>query len=121
MKRLLSKLLIILVLLSIGLPSSVYAAEVRSTPLDTTAIVVTNNAAGTPDTVVVQYAAIGDIINVYSSAIGGELFGTATATVAGDLTASITQLGRAAGNVYISITRKTLLESTRTSAVGYDA
>ncbi|MBX4269215.1 hypothetical protein [Clostridium estertheticum] len=121
MKKLLSKLLIILVLLSIGLPSSVYAAEVRSMPLDPTAIVVTNNAAGTADTVVVQYAEIGDIINVYSSAIGGELLGTATATVAGDLTASIIQLGRAAGKVYISITRKTLIESNRTIAVRYDA
>ncbi|MPQ32540.1 hypothetical protein E4V42_13985 [Clostridium estertheticum] len=121
MKKLLSKLLIIIVLLSIVLPSSVYAAEARSTPLDPTAIVVTNNASGTPDTVVVQYAAIGDIINVYSSSVGGELLGTATATVAGDLTASITQLGVAAGKVYISITRKALLESTRTSAVGYDA
>ncbi|MBW9151950.1 hypothetical protein [Clostridium estertheticum] len=122
MKKILSKVLSILIVLSIGLPlSSVYAAEVRSIPLDPTAIVVTNNAVGTADTVVVQYAAIGDVINVYSSAIGGELLGTATAKVAGDLTASITQLGAAAGNVYISITRKTFLESTRTSRVGYDA
>ncbi|NNU76053.1 hypothetical protein [Clostridium estertheticum] len=121
MKKLLSKLLIILVLVSIGLPSSVYATGVRSTPLDPTAIIVTNNAAGTADTVVVQYADIGDIINVYSSAIGGELLGTSTATVAGDLTASITQLGRAAGKVYISITKKTFLESNRTIAVRYAA
>ncbi|MBU3159049.1 hypothetical protein KPL37_04660 [Clostridium frigoris] len=98
-----------------------YDAEAKSTPLDPTAIVVTNNAAGTSDTVVVQYVAIGDIINVYSSAIGGDLIGTANATVAGDLTASITQLGAAAGNVYISIIRKALLESARTIAVGYVA
>ncbi|MBX4259217.1 hypothetical protein KTC96_12850 [Clostridium estertheticum] len=122
MKKILSKVLSILIVLSIGLPlSSVYATEVRSMPLDPTAIVVTNNAAGTADTVVVQYAAIGDVINVYSSAIGGDLIGTAIVKVEGDLAVKIDQIGEKSGNVYVSVTSKALLESERTSAVKYDA
>ncbi|MBW9170649.1 hypothetical protein K2F43_05450 [Clostridium estertheticum] len=98
-----------------------YLAEVKSTPLDPSGIVVTNNAAGTADTVVVLGLAIGDIINVYSTAIGGDLLGNGTAKSDGDLTVSIPQIGSEAGNVYVTVTSKTLTESDRTTGVAYDA
>ncbi|MBU3186015.1 hypothetical protein [Clostridium estertheticum] len=69
----------------------------------------------------VQDLAIGDIVNVYSSAIGGDLIGTETVKIEGDLTVKIDQIGEKAGNVYVSVTSKTLLESDRTSAVRYAA
>ncbi|MCB2340771.1 hypothetical protein [Clostridium estertheticum] len=96
-----------------------YDAEEKSTPLDPAAIVVTNNAVGTSDTVVVKKLAIGDIVNVYSTSIAGDILGTATAKVAGDLTVSIPQIGPEAGNVYVTVTSKSLLESDRTKAVAY--
>ncbi|MBU3176417.1 hypothetical protein KPL47_08530 [Clostridium estertheticum] len=98
-----------------------YDAEEKSTPLDPAAIVVTNNAAGTSDTVVVKKLAIGDIVNVYSTLIAGDILGTATAKVAGDLTVSIEQIGAESGKVYVTVTSKTLLESDRTIAIAYDA
>ncbi|MFT5875492.1 MAG: hypothetical protein ACI8WT_004485 [Clostridium sp.] len=96
-----------------------YASEVKSTPLDPEAIVVTNNAAGTKDAVVVQDLFIGDIINVYSASTSGVLLGTGTAKTDGDLTISIEQIGAESGNVYVSVTSKTLLESDRTPKVPY--
>ncbi|MBU3155079.1 hypothetical protein [Clostridium estertheticum] len=98
-----------------------FDAEEKSTPLDPAAIVVTNNAAGTSDTVVVKKLAIGDIVNVYSTSISEDILGTATAKVAGDLTVSIPQVGAESGNVYVTVKSKTLLESDRTTAVAYDA
>ena len=98
-----------------------YDAEVKSIPLDPRGIVVTNNAAGTKDTVVVPGLAIGDIIKVYSTSTAEVLLGTATAKIDGDLTVSIDQIGVEAGNVYVSVTSKTLLESDTTSFVAYPA
>ena len=93
-----------------------YGAEAKSTTLDPTDIIVTNNAAGTADTVVVPGLAVGDIVKVYSAATGGTAIGTTTATVAGSVTVTIAQLGAAAGNIYVSVTSKSLLESDRTSS-----
>ncbi|MCB2308790.1 hypothetical protein LGL08_19820 [Clostridium estertheticum] len=98
-----------------------YPAEVKSIPLDIAGIVVTNNAAGTKDTVVVPGLAIGDIIKVYSGSTDGVLLGTATAKADGDLTVSIDQVGSESGNVYVTVTSKTLLESDRTKAIAYAA
>ncbi|MBU3214272.1 hypothetical protein LL033_19165 [Clostridium estertheticum] len=98
-----------------------YDAEEKSTPLDPAAIVVTNNAVGTSDTVVVKKLAIGDIVNVYSTLVAGDILGTATAKVAGDLTVNIEQIGAESGNVYVTVTSKALLESDRTKAIAYAA
>ena len=98
-----------------------YDAEGKSTILDATGIIVKNNAVGTVDTVVVPGVAVGDIVKVYSVASGGTAIGTITATVAGSVTVTIPQIGAVAGNIYVSRTSKTLLESDRTAAIAYDA
>ena len=77
-----------------------YDAEVKSTILDSTGIIVKNNAVGTADTVVVPGVAVGDIVKVYSVASGGTAIGTITATVAGSVTVTIPQIGAVAGNIY---------------------
>ena len=98
-----------------------YIAEGKSITPDATKITVKNNAVGTADTVVVPGVAVGDIVKVYSVASGGTAIGTVTATVAGSVTVTIPQIGAAAGNIYVSRTSKTLLESDRTAAIAYDA
>ncbi|MCB2357427.1 hypothetical protein, partial [Clostridium estertheticum] len=83
-------------------------------------ITVTNNAVGTPDTIVVKTLAVGDIVKVYSAA--GTLIGTSTAaTATGIVTVSIAQLGAAAGSVSLTITSTGDLESPKSAAITVDA
>ncbi len=97
-----------------------YSAEPVSNTPAASNIVVTNNA-GIADTVAVTGLSATDVVNVYDSASGGTLLGTATvASYATSATVSINQLGTGAGNVYISVTSTSKLESTRTQ-VGFSA
>ncbi len=95
-----------------------YSAEPVSNTPAASNIVVTNNA-GIADTVAVTGLSATDVVNVYDSASGGTLLGTATvASYSTSATVSINQLGTGAGNLYISVTSTSKLESTRTQ-VGF--
>ncbi|MGH4139883.1 hypothetical protein [Clostridium sp.] len=101
-----------------------YFAEQRSSTPFVSNITTNNNAMGTSDTVTVTNLIVGDIVKLYSDATSngkysvGEAIGTATAT-AGTATVSIPQLGVGAGNIYVSVTSKGLIESTITTAIAY--
>lgn len=92
-----------------------YDGKTVSTKPNASNITVTNNA-GISDTVELTGLQPNDVINVYDSATGGSLLGTAT--VASDsmaATATIAQLGSSSGNVYVSITSTGKIESSRTA------
>lgn len=90
-----------------------YSAENQSSAVDISNITVTNNA-GRSDTVYVSGVVEGDVIKVYSSSTGSSLLGTTTvASGAVDATITISQLGTAAGSIYVSITGENKLESNR--------
>ncbi|MGV8983312.1 hypothetical protein [Clostridium sp.] len=101
-----------------------YFAEQRSSTPFVSNITTKNNALGTSDTVIVTNLLVGDIVKVYSDATSngkysvGEAIGTSTAT-SGTATVSISQLGTVAGNIYVSVISKGLIESTITKAVAY--
>ncbi|WP_135552200.1 hypothetical protein [Paenibacillus cymbidii] len=84
-------------------------AAVAADPVPTEAplasdITVVNYPTGTDDTVTVTGLQDGDLVNVYKSADGAELWGSATA-VGTQAIVSITQLGRAAGGtLYVTVT-----------------
>ncbi|MCR4436449.1 MAG: hypothetical protein QHH06_11770 [Clostridiales bacterium] len=93
-----------------------YSAESKSEALKAENIIIVNNA-GTSDTVQVTGLSEGDVINVYDAARGGNLLGSGTVTTYGsDVTITITQLGTAAGSVYVSVTSKNKQESDRVKA-----
>jgi len=111
-----------------------YFAEQRSSTPFVSNITSKNNAIGTSDTVTVTNLVVGDIVKVYSDATSngkysvGEAIGTAIATAdkvkigtttTGTATVSIPQLGAVAGNIYVSVISKGLIESTITTAVAY--
>lgn len=106
-----------------------YGAEPTSSAIDANNIIPTNNATGTADTVVVKGSDVvildaGDVLKVYKSLTDKVVLngteGAGTTVTADDATAkevtiSITQLGTAAGKVYVTITKKDKLESPRTA------
>ena len=116
-----------------------YDAEPNSTAPSASNIIVTNNA-GINDTVEVKGLSVGDLVQIYDSATGDTVLGSATvesnateatvsiaqlgtATVASSAmegTVTISQLGSSAGTVYVSVTRSGYTESSRT-AVAYSA
>jgi hypothetical protein len=94
-----------------------YIAE-RQTSVTTLAANIVNNAVGIPDTVTVTSLVAGDIVNVYLTNTEVKAAGTAAAKAAkGETSAtaiiSIQQLGATAGNAYITVTKKGMLESVR--------
>ncbi len=111
-----------------------YFAEQRSTTPFLSNITTKNNAVGTADTVIVTNLVVGDTVKVYSDVTSngkysvGEAIGTAIATAdkvkigtttTGTATVSIPQLGVVAGNIYVSVISKGLIESNITTAVAY--
>ncbi|WML33742.1 hypothetical protein [Clostridium sp. OS1-26] len=77
---------------------------------------ITNNS-GKADTISVSSLASGDKVNVYTAATGGKLLSSATVgSNKTEATLTISQIGTAAGNVYVSVKSPGLLESTRTEA-----
>ena len=97
-----------------------YLAEPKSNEPKAENIIIINNA-GIDDTVQVKGLSVKDVINVYDSAKGGSLLGTATAAdYATEATVSISQLGTDAGSIYVSITSTNKGESDRTQA-GFSA
>ncbi len=94
-----------------------YLPEASTDPLDSAQIVVTNNIAGTADTIYVSGLNSGDIIKAYSATTQGNLLGSATVPENGtSATITVTQLGSATGSVYVSVTGAGKLESKRTGA-----
>lgn len=97
-----------------------YTAEPKSGTSDTSNILVFNNA-GAPDKVKINGLSGGDVVNVYSAATGGSLLGTAAVeSYDSAATVTITQLGTAAGKIYVSVKSKGKLEGDRV-AVSYAA
>lgn len=91
-----------------------YEAEPETAAPDSSKIVVTNNPAGINDTVFVPNISAGDIVNVYDSALVGKLLGSQTASGSdSSITVTIPQLGRYSGKVYVTLTGKNRLESSR--------
>lgn len=94
-----------------------YPAESKSEEPLADNIVIANNV-GTSDTIKISGLSGGDTVNIYDSAKGGTLLGTATvSTYDTSVNISVTQLGSTAGSVYVSITSKNKLESNRVKAV----
>ncbi len=93
-----------------------YSAESKSDAPSADNISIVNYA-GMSDTVKVTGLSEGDVVNIYDSAKGGSLLGTATIpTYESSAVISITQLGSTAGSIYVSVTGKSKLESDRTKA-----
>jgi hypothetical protein len=77
-------------------------------------IVVINEPAGTDDRIELSGLTSGDIVKVYADAVSTSTMGTAT--VGSDSTKvaiSISQLGKQAGHVYVTLTSSTRSESRR--------
>lgn len=94
-----------------------FPAEATTTAPETANMAVVNNA-GAPDTIFVGVITAGDLVRVYNAETGGRLLGKAS--VAGsksEATVTVSQLGTAAGSVYVTVTGKGMLESSR---VKYD-
>ena len=111
-----------------------YDAEPNSTAPSASNIIVTNNAE-INDTVEVKGLSVGDLVQIYDSATGDTVLGSATvesnateatvsiaqlgtATVASSAmegTVTISQLGSSAGTVYVSVTSTGKTESSRTA------
>ena len=117
MRRSLSKLLSILMFISIITPSSatVFAADKSTNPIDTN-ITITNNAV-IADTIKVTGLLATDVIKVYSSATGGSTLGSAT-VLAGktEVLISVPKLPADSGSVYVTRKIKGMDESDRTPA-----
>jgi hypothetical protein len=96
-----------------------FSAEGQADSILTSNVTVTNNS-GKADTVYVTGLSLGDKVSVYNASTGGNMLGSATASSDGTATASIGQLGNAAGSVYISVTRAGIRESSRVKMT-YDA
>jgi len=98
----------------------IYAKAGQSNLIDSKNVFVTNNV-GMADIVKVTGLSSNDKINVYDSPEGGNLLGSANASVyGGDAMVSINQLGRYGGNIYVTVTSNGKLESNRTQ-VGFSA
>lgn len=97
-----------------------YIAEQKTDAPDASNVVITNNA-GKSDTIYVAGLTEFDVVKIYSAATGGSLLGTGTVADGDDeITIKITQLGTAAGSVYISVTSYGAVESNRTK-INYTA
>lgn len=91
-----------------------YDSEPESSPPDSSCITITNNAAGTYDTIYISGLSYKDIVKVYNASTGGRLLATGTVTTSsGDVSLRITQLGSLGGSVYISVKSSGCLESSR--------
>ena len=91
-----------------------YDAEPQSTAPSASNIIIINNA-GEDDTVEVKGLSVGDEIQVYDSASGGSVLGSATvASGSTSGTVTIDQLGTSSGNIYVTITSANKSESDRT-------
>ncbi len=92
-----------------------YDSQKTAAPTATT-VTVTNNYSTSSDTVVVTGLEEGVVVKVYATATATETLGTATAG-SGETskTISISQLGVAAGKVYVTLKAPNKDESTRTA------
>jgi len=91
------------------------AETVSTAPVKANITVTNNSDTTTNDTIKVTGLVVGDIVNVYDSAKGGELLGTGTKVARGktDSTVSIKQIGTV-GQVYVTVTSLNDRESIRT-------
>lgn len=91
-----------------------FSKEEKTEAINPDYVTVTNNCMGALDKVDVIGISGNDTVRVYSLAAGGKRLGSETA-VAGSykLTVNIPQIGLTAGNVYITVTSKGMIESNR--------
>lgn len=100
--------------LTIGPFGTITAMADTTTAPDPSTITVDNYIEGISDKVEVTGLAAGDIVKVYNAESGGSPIGTATAGTTQAATVMITQLGKEAGSVYVSLTGSGKDESART-------
>ncbi|SHP77152.1 Bacterial pre-peptidase C-terminal domain [Mycobacteroides abscessus subsp. abscessus] len=100
-----------------GTPYSLMA-YMKSPTLTATLVKVVNNNTGVNDTVSVSGISKGDVIKVYNQSSGGTLLGSVTSTST-SAKVSIKQLGIRSGKVYVTVTKKYMLESAR-AAVSFN-
>ncbi len=91
-----------------------YGAEPVATAPALADVAVTNNYQGTSDTIVVSNVASGDLVKVYATNTSTTALGSATASGT-SVTVSVSQIGTAAGTLYVSKKTTTEQESTRTA------
>ena len=98
-----------------------FSSEIQSAAPYAGNVAVINNSSSADDTVTVAGLAATDYIKVYNASSSGTLLGYATVTSGStSVTISISQLGTAAGTIYVSVTSVGKTESYRT-AVDYVA
>ncbi len=97
-------------ILAMAFVFSIQALAAATPAPDAEDITVTNNPAGTPDTVAVSGLDAADIIRVYSTATGSTPIGAGPGTAP----VYINQLGPGSGKVYVSVTASGSEESART-------
>lgn len=120
MKKIFTKLLILLILFSFIFPQNITYAETVSVALSDSEVTITNNV-GKRDTIYVTGVMGGDTIRVYNAATGGKVIGkAAVSSQKTEATITISQLGTNSGSVYVSVTSKGMTESSRTK-IDYDA
>jgi hypothetical protein len=97
-----------------------YLAEPLSVAPAASSIRITNNSAGTPDTVALLGLQAGDLVKVYADASKTSLLGSATAVTGSreGTVVSIGQLGSNEGVVYVTLTETGKSES-RATEKGY--
>jgi hypothetical protein len=91
-----------------------YSAEAATSSISPSDITVTNLSTGTSDIIVVRNVQNADIIKVYATKTDSTPIATVTATTT-TATLSVSQLGTASGSVYVTLTRGTMVESSRIS------
>ncbi|WP_054029076.1 hypothetical protein [Bacillus sp. FJAT-28004] len=91
-----------------------FKAEVASPMISTADITVTNFTTGTADTIVIRNVRAADIIKVYATDRDNTPIATKTATSTTE-TLTVAQLGKTAGQIYVTLTRGTMAESNRVS------
>ena len=98
---------------STALEVAVPVAGVSVTTSSAVCMTVTNNAAGTSDTVVCTGLSLGDRVMIYADALLTSLLGSASAGATGIATIKVAQLSENDGSdtVYVTIFRAGLLES----------
>ncbi|MBA9088864.1 hypothetical protein FHR92_005411, partial [Fontibacillus solani] len=97
-----------------------YEAEAQSTKVAADKVTIVNNV-GKADTVTVTDLTAGTIVKVYDLETAGKVLGTATvAATKTEAVLNITQLGAAAGKVYVEVTEAGKAASERTE-VSYEA
>ena len=82
--------------------------------LQASQVKVVNNK-GKADVITISGLQVNDVVKVYDQATGGKLLGTVTVTKGTQAVVNVQQLGEKAGATYVTVTKPSMSESTRTA------